>query len=183
MENILLEIESQMKVVETVKDMAGHYTVEKAIGNLGTDVIYTVEHWMKGSGNTAKENASIILKVNDQLLVKITTEHGFVNMTKPFSSGDKYWEPRKAVRPETDISVVSPRWQEGTGLLSMTKDTESGKATKKLSIYHAANETADNVIRNLCAVITGSKNQAAYREKLRKFNLAQGNKKTYGRDL
>lgn len=84
-------------------------------------------------------------------------EHGFIALSAVYFLTD-----------ETNIKVISPKWQENYGVCDVTYNKDK---KKQLSVLHSPDETADAVMAKILDVIARSKDHRVIAQKLSELNL------------
>lgn len=144
-------------------------------GKLGSLVDYQGHFWEQGS--LQNSGVSIDIQYRDEKLACVQTEHGFIQPgSMPFWTDTYAFDctPSHLVKPiadVTEIKIISPKWTEKDGVCDLIY---SKFAVGKLSVAHATDETAGEVMNQLFDIVERSKNHAALVCKLRKLTLPQG---------
>ena len=138
--------------------------VEKAMPKLDHDFAYSTFKGDLNNGVTfdgachtdfctnAYKDMSITLRNKKHALGTITADGGFT---------ERLYGEVRGLRPSTNVAVVSPRWTETEGRITTSNTNVQNtdeKAIQQLTIYHAADESADTVVNEIYA--------AAFREKM-----------------
>ncbi|MCM1404734.1 MAG: hypothetical protein NC133_04540 [Prevotella sp.] len=150
--------EDNIRAMSNQKPTA-EYAAFATKGRIGSAVDFTKETKLanREHPNAYVDNAMVDFVAQDAMLGRIYME-GTMKAEMPVA--------------ETTIAVVSPRWEDGVGV--MTELATADKKTKPLQVYHARYETADGVINHLFDALTLSKAQPNIRiveEKLREMNF------------
>lgn len=129
----------------------------------------------------AFKNVSISLHNKRHELGMITTDGGFTERLRGHYHHSRILNEVRGVRPTTKIAVISPLWSEADGRMTITnsnvQNDDNEKAISQLTVYHAANESADAVVNAIYGAVTREK--MTLTEKL--HNLVQP--KNSGREM
>lgn len=128
-------------------------------GKIGPDVKFTGK-WVRAVEQTAGiaceyKYEEIDLAAQGQPIARLGTKNDFMNLAAKRKSA-----------PTKMFWVVSPKYDD-KGCV-----TKANEATKQLQVFHAQDETADNVIDEICDIVAYSKAKAAADKKYSELNLA-----------
>ena len=108
------------------------------------------------------QNASVSFQDKQRALGTIVTDGGFVSRLRGLNFHGRVLNEVRGLQPTTTAAVISPRWTEANGRMTITNDVikSYGRNQKvnQVTVYHALDENADAVVEQI--------NAAAFREKM-----------------
>lgn len=125
-------------------------------GELGDKVFFT-GNFFHDKEHEENSCATIDLCYQNKQLARIEMEHGYIAPAAVYSFSD-----------ETNIKVISPKWQATYGVCDTTYNKDK---KRQLSVLHAPDETVDAVMAKIFDTIARSKDHLFIAQKLSKLNL------------